>query len=101
MCNQRSGGGSVYWDVYGRDDLLCNHHAIKKETGKLICKHCGQDADKGSRGPATNYLRPICHDCAAEEDGSELETLIRQSVEMQTVFDNLFPSVVQELETVA
>lgn len=63
---------------------------------QMICKRCGTECEGSS-----HKLSPtICVSCSEIVDG-ELETLIRQSVEMQTVFDNLFPSVVQELETVA
>lgn len=65
----------------------------------MFCKLCDKETE-GSRGPATGYLRPICSDCAAQEDGS-LETLVRQSIQMETVFDSLFPRVVQELGEIA
>lgn len=64
----------------------------------MICKRCGIECE-GSRGPATNYLRPLCTPCSEVVDG-ELETLVRQSVQMQTIFDNLFPSITQEFGTI-
>lgn len=65
----------------------------------FTCPDCSKSTE-GSIGPASGCRTPLCPECRSRTDG-EIETLVRQSVEMQTVFDNLFPSVVQELETIA
>lgn len=57
----------------------------------MNCRLCDAETE-GSRGPATGVLRPICSDCAAQEDGAALTCLQAQSHAMDAVFGTIDPT---------
>lgn len=66
----------------------------------MTCVLCRQETT-GSRGPASNYLRPLCSPCASQVDGEILRECAAQPRHMDRVLDLLSPRPVIEMETVA
>ncbi len=54
----------------------------------MKCAICGS-CTEGSRGPASNYLRPLCSICAEKLDNELLQQCVAQSRQMDQVFDLL------------
>ena len=57
----------------------------------MNCKLCDKETE-GSIGPASGILRPICSDCAAQEDGAALAVAQSYSRMMETIFEAVDPT---------
>lgn len=57
----------------------------------MICKLCDVETT-GSVGPASGILRPICSECAAQEDGAALAHAVAFVDAMDTFYETLNPT---------